>query len=63
MDIAIAKRDVQICKNDKTFTNFIKGRDYRCLFRKNDIALIDEDRHSFLCDIDTFDKNFKLLEC
>lgn len=61
MGKAKAKRDVRIMRTDRKFTNFIKGNEYRCMFRTDDIVLIDEDRNGFICDIDTFDEEFELV--
>ena len=62
MEKAKAKRNVQIMREDRKFTNFIKGNEYRCIFRKDDIVLIDEDRNGFICDINTFDEEFELVQ-
>lgn len=62
MEKAKAKRNVRIMRTDKQFTNFIKGNEYRCMFRINDVVLIDEDRNGFICDIDTFDEEFELVK-
>ena len=62
MEKAKAKRDVRIMRVDRKFTNFIKGNEYRCMFRTDDVVLIDEDKNGFICDIDTFDKEFELVK-
>ncbi len=61
MSKAKAKRDVRIMRKDRNFTNFIKGNEYRCMFRHDDIVLIDEDKNGFICDIETFDTEFELI--
>lgn len=61
MERVRAKRDVRILRTDGKFTNFIKGNEYRCMFRTDDVVLIDEDRNGFICDIDTLDEEFELV--
>ena len=60
MSKAIAKRNVRFIK-DSEFVEFTKGNTYRCLFRSDDIMIINDDGQVVFCDIDKFEENFELL--
>lgn len=61
MAIVKAKDDIKILMEDGRFSNFIKGHTYRCMFKGEDVYVIDEDKYGFQTDLDTFHENFQVI--
>lgn len=59
---AKAKHDVKILMEDNRFSNFKKGKEYRCMMRGEDMILIDEDKCGYVTDMKTFDEDFDLIK-
>jgi hypothetical protein len=57
-----AKNDVRILMEDGRYSNFIKGNEYRCMFREESVILIDEDRMGFSCDMKELEEDFELID-
>ena len=58
---AKAKHDVKVLMEDNRFSNFVKGNEYRCMKRGEDMILIDEDKCGYITDMKTFNKDFDLI--
>lgn len=56
MAIVKAKDDIKVLMEDGRFSNFIKGHTYRCMFKGEDVYIIDEDKYGFQTDLDIFHK-------
>ena len=50
MAIVKAKDDIKVLMEDGRFSNFIKGHTYRCMFKGEDVYIIDEDKYGFQTD-------------
>ena len=60
---ALAKNDVRVLMEDGRFSNFIKGNNYRFLFRNdNEVVLIDENKTGYQCSRQEFDEDFEISE-
>lgn len=62
MEKCKAKRDVKFVSSDERFVDFKKDNLYRCMFRTEDIVLLDDYGRGVICDIDTFDDEFELMK-
>lgn len=61
MAIVKAKDDIKVLMEDGRFSNFIKGHTYRCMFKGEDVYIIDEDKYGFQTDLDIFHENFQVI--
>lgn len=61
MAIVKAKDDIKVLMEDGRFSNFIKGHTYRCMFKGEDVYVIDEDKYGFQTDLDIFHENFQVI--
>ena len=50
MAIVKAKDDIKVLMEDGRFSNFIKEHTYRCMFKGEDVYIIDEDKYGFQTD-------------
>lgn len=58
---AKAKHDVKVLMEDNRFSNFIKGNEYRCMMRGENMILIDENKCGYTTDIKTFNEDFIII--
>lgn len=59
---ARAKQDVKVLMEDDRFSDFRKGKEYRCAYIGEDIILIDEQHMGYKTDMETFNEDFEIVE-
>lgn len=58
---AIAKNDVRVLMEDGRYSNFTKGKEYRCMLRGEGAILIDEDKMGYSTYMEHFEEDFELV--
>lgn len=46
---------------DGRFSSFLKGHEYRMMYRGDDVILVDEDKCGYICDKNQFAEDFEQL--
>lgn len=58
---AKAKHDVKVLMEDNRFSNFLKGKEYRCMNHGDNMILIDENKYRYKTDMKSFDEDFEIV--
>ena len=58
---AKAKDDVKVLMEDNRFSNFLKGKEYRCMNHGDNMILIDENKCGYKTDMKSFDEDFEIV--
>lgn len=58
---AKAKHDVKVLMEDNRFSNFLKGKEYRCMNHGDNMILIDENKWGYKTDKKSFDEDFEIV--
>lgn len=58
---ARAKHDVKVLMEDNRFSNFLKGKEYRCMNHGDNMILIDENKWGYKTDKKSFDEDFEIV--